>query len=151
MATFIREKDPERFFNILPDDWRVEIEPVWGDHESYATIYSLYDDGQVVAGGIVFRKYAPDIMSNESKSQKWMGRGYLYVGFLWVSPNRRNQNLGSIWLQCLKEKMPERPFWLAIEEPTLEHFYSKNGFVLEETITGANYIEWIMSYTPQAH
>ena len=62
------------------------------------------------------------------KQKNGSNKGYLYVGFIFVIEERRQQNLGSIWLDNLKKMYPNQKFWLTIEDLKLDTFYVKNGF-----------------------
>lgn len=136
---------PQRFFNILPQDWYENIAPYWKDCQHSARIYILESDTEVLGGGIVFTKVSPDTHHNyKAAAQAWFNKGYLYIGFLWFYEKHRNQQLGSKWLQNVFALFPHQKFWLTIDEYRLAAFYIRHGFQLIERIEFNDYPEWIM-------
>jgi GNAT superfamily N-acetyltransferase len=131
------------FFNILPEDWQVNIMPYWNDYISNAKIYVFLEDDKVIAGGIVFSTIPPDLKSHNTELQTWFDKGYLYIGFLWVAEHKRNQKLGSLWIEKIKDLMPKQKFWLVIEEEDLGKFYEKHHFVKAQTLQTPNGQEWL--------
>lgn len=137
------------FFKILPQDWQEEITPAWLDYRNTASIYALMDAKLIVAGGIVFRKAPPNRTIFEiEKGEVYLDKGYYYIGFLFVHPDRRNEALGSGWLSALKNQFPKQGFWLTIEEEALKTFYMKNGFVCVAESTDLDNPEWMFIYEP---
>ena len=141
--------NPEQFFNLLPEDWRILIEPYWESYKDSAKIYVLKENEEVVAGGLVFSKSLPDMSDFERAQQHLFSEGYLYIGFIWVPPHKRNRNLASQWLTLLKNQDPAQKYWLTIEEEWLKHFYEKNGFVLIEESNDADNKEWLFTWRPK--
>lgn len=137
---------PEQFFNILPDDWKVLIEPYWESYKNVAKIYVLIEDGEVVAGGLVFSKSLPDMSDFERSLQYLFSEGYLYLGFIWVPAHKRNRQLASQWLTFLKNQDPNQKYWLTIEEESLKYFYEKNGFKLIKESDNDDDKEWLFTY-----
>lgn len=136
--------DPQRFFEILPDDWQETIVPLWDEYKDATKIMALQqDDGKVVAGGLVFSTVSPDTLVYRQEAERWFAQGFLYFGFLWVREDQRGKGLGSLWLQDLHKHYPEQKFWLAIEELELCDFYIKNGYQLIGKVGGLD--EWIMA------
>lgn len=135
--------NPEQFFNILPEDWKVLIEPYWEDYKDFAKIYILKEADEVVAGGLVFSKSLPDMSDFERSLQHLFKEGYLYIGFIWVPVHKRNLQLASQWLTLLKKQNPAQKYWLTIEEEWLKHFYEKNGFVLIKESSDDDNKEWL--------
>lgn len=134
---------PERFFNILPEDWQVSIVPFWPAYQQNSRIFTLETDTAVLGGGIVFGSVSPDTKIYSKEAQNWFKRGYLYIGFLWIDENFRGKNLGSMWLKALDRHFPDQKFWLAIEEERLAAFYEKNGFRFAKKIETQAGNEWI--------
>ncbi|MGV8947555.1 MAG: hypothetical protein ACOH1N_14095 [Lutibacter sp.] len=141
-------KNPEQFFNILPEDWQVLIVPFWDNYKNTAKIYILKEDNEVVAGGLVFSKSLPDMSDFERSLQYLFSEGYLYIGFIWVPTHKRNQQLASRWLTLLKNKNPKQKYWLTIEEEWLKYFYEKNGFKLIKESKENDDKEWLYTYEP---
>lgn len=137
---------PDRFFDILPEDWQEDIKPIWNQYESSSHIYLWEDEGKIAGGGIVFSKTTPDMMYAREIAEKWFAKGYLYIGFLWVNPEKRGQHLGSLWLKKLYKNFPDQKYWLTIEDFGLEHFYERNGFRIEKELVNENKIEKLMVY-----
>ncbi|MEZ4855918.1 MAG: GNAT family N-acetyltransferase [Gelidibacter sp.] len=144
----VLETNQHRFFEMLPKEWQDAIVPFWDAYKDAATIYGFEEDGNIIAGGIVFSTCPPDLFYYKNEAQQWFDKGYLYIGFLFVSEMKRNHNIGTIWLQQLKAKLPKQKFWLLIEEAHLHHFYKKNGFVLAQTLTTKELTEWLYLYQP---
>ena len=137
-----RAKD---FFEILPEDWVVEIEPLWDDYDNTAKIYCIIDESTVVSGGIVFSTVSPDTKGYKEIAQSWLTRGYLYIAFLYVSENHRGRGLGSFWYRELKKLDPQQKFWLAIEEKNLMDFYVPLGFFEQAKVLNNGTEEWILA------
>ena len=135
------EEDPERFFEIIPQDWQDEIVPFWDDFKTKAKIYILEDNSGVIGGGIVFHKAPPDFEYFEKEAQKWFENGYLYLGFIWIAEAHRNKNLGSFWLDQLKARDFKQHYFLLTEEDHLQHFYAKNGFNEIKFVKNQNHLE----------
>ena len=119
---------PERFFKLLPNDWKDVIVPFWDDYKNSATIYVFEKDSEITAGGIVFTTCPPDLLAYKNELQHWFDSGYSYLGFIFVKEYLRGQHLGSQWLDAIKKQFPNQKFWLLIEDEHLHHFYIKNGF-----------------------
>ena len=134
------------FFDMLPQDWQVEIVPHWAQYKDLASIYVIEEQEQIIGGGIVFATCPPDILYYQKEAQNWFDNDYLYLGFIWISEDKRNNNLGSFWLEELKSAQPKQGYWLLIEEEHLHRFYQKNKFVLSKTIIQNNQMEWLYSY-----
>ena len=100
------KSNPNQFFDILPGDWQDEIVPFWDDYINTASIYVIKEDSHVIAGGILFSTCSPDILYFKKEAQTWFKNGFLYIGFLWVAEDKRNNNLGSFWLDELKRQLP---------------------------------------------
>jgi GNAT superfamily N-acetyltransferase len=126
--TFEACTDCSEFFKILPKDWHEGIEPFWDTYKATTKGYLLIENNQIIAGGLVFYKCPPDMKYAEDEATIWITKGYLYVGFIYVIEERRQQNLGSVWLDNLKKMYPNQKFWLTIEDLKLDTFYTKNGF-----------------------
>ncbi|MDF1517230.1 MAG: hypothetical protein RQ864_09040 [Lutibacter sp.] len=140
-------ENPEQFFNLLPDDWKPYLVPYWEDYKDAAKIYVLKENGEVVAGGLVFSKSLPDMSDFERSLQYLFEEGYLYIGFIWVPLDKRHRQLASQWLTLLKNQDPTQKYWLTIEEEWLKHFYEKNGFVLISKSDDAVNKEWLYVFS----
>lgn len=134
----------ERFFGVLPDDWREGIAPYWHKYEESTNVYVLEKENRIAGGGLVFSTPAPDTLTYKEEAEHWFDQGYLYIGFLWIDEQFRNQRLGSYWLRQLFARDQSQRFWLAIEEEDLAAFYQKNGFYVKKTIHPGSSMEWIM-------
>jgi len=138
-------RTPELFFDILPTDWRTEIEPFWPEYKKTSQIYGLDEEGEIIAGGIVFSSVSPDTKGYGEIAQKWLDQGYLYMGFIYVQEDRRGEGLGTLWINKVKQQDSQQKYWLAIDEYGLSNFYRKLGFsVVEEVRNGAD-PEWILA------
>ncbi|NQV78477.1 MAG: GNAT family N-acetyltransferase [Lutibacter sp.] len=141
-------KSPKQFFDILPADWQAIIVPEWDAYKKKSAIYVLKDENEIVAGGIVFSNNHPEMTDFEQSFQHLSSEGYLYIGYLWVIPQKRNQQLASKWLDKLKEENKNQKYWLTIEEEPLSYFYKKNGFKLLKESTNSASKEWLLTYNP---
>lgn len=139
----------QSFFSILPHDWQEEIMPYWEQYSTSSKIYLLEEKGSVIGGGILFTKVTPDMKANARIAQKYFDQAYAYLGFIWISEEKRGTGLGQLWLKKVFESNPNRGFWLTIEDPHLENFYKKWGFVITEKIENEGTPEWIMIRRPQ--
>jgi GNAT superfamily N-acetyltransferase len=148
MKRFFKESDQNVFFDLLPGDWKNEISPVWDQYSEKASIYLLEDKGEIRTGGIVFEVCPPDMSYNKKEAEKWLGKGYHYIGFVWVVEAFRNQQYGSKWLSELMVEHPKQKYWLTIEEEGLLSFYAKNKFRCVKTLQNGNNREWLLIYEP---
>lgn len=140
-------EEPERFFSILPADWQEGIMPQWSAYAHSAKIFILETPTEILGGGIVFSSPSPDCQpSYLLEAQEWFDKGYLYVGFVWISERHRDKQFGSKWLQQLFKKMPAQNFWLTIEDVKLSSFYQRNGFELIKEVALDFFPEWVMTY-----
>lgn len=143
------ESGAKEFFRIIPSDWQDIIVPIWDIYRENAIIYVLMDQGSIVAGGIVFEQDPPNMTDFELREgEKYRNAGFHYIGFLYVDPNRRNQALGTQWLNALKAKQPNQSYWLTIEEEGLQTFYEKNGFQCISQSKDPTNKEWLFLYLP---
>ncbi|MGE0560742.1 MAG: GNAT family N-acetyltransferase [Flavobacteriales bacterium] len=143
-----KKSNEQTFFKLLPEEWKESIVPFWEYYRDSSVIYALYQENQLIAGGIIFNKCSPDMMYNEIEAKKWFNKGYLYLGFIWVVEEFRDNKIGSKWLQSLKDKFPTQKFWLTIDEENLALFYIKNGFKLITTLKNEHDTEWLLTYEP---
>lgn len=137
--------EPERFFDILPPDWRVEIEPHWIEYSENSRIYGLREHESIIAGGIVFSTVSPDTMGYSDIAQKWLDRGYQYFGFIYVKEHRRNEGLGTLWIRKVKSLNTSQKYWLAIDDIGLSAFYQRFGFNIVQEVQNAGVPEWILA------
>ena len=139
--------NPKRFFDILPQDWQDEIVPFWSAYEDSSSIYIIEEKDQIIGGGIVFSTCPPDIEYYSKEAQQWFDKDYLYLGFIFILENKRDQNLGTFWLDELKTLFPKQKYWLLMEDEDLHRFYQKNAFMLNQTI-GNNHLERVYIFKP---
>lgn len=148
MEYIFKQSNNQDFFQLLPTDWKNSILPFWDNYVDNSSIYLLFDNDKIIAGGIVFHTCSPDMMYNELEAKKWFDNDYLYLGFIWVVEEYRNKKIGSKWLQALMKKFPTQKFWLTIDEQNLAFFYTKNGFKLIKSLKNGNDDEWLLTYKP---
>jgi len=139
----------ERFFELLPDDWKAVVVPFWKDYKKTAAIYVFEKDSEISAGGIVFSECPPDLLTYKKELQHWFDDDYLYLGFILVKETLRGQNLGSQWLDAIKKQLPNQKFWLLIEDDHLHHFYVKNGFKRVQDFQNSDVTEGLYIYNPK--
>ena len=144
---FNLDSNPQDFFDILPLEWKEEIEDSWPFYESFTNLYTILSENTIIAGGLVFAACPKDMEKHQEVAENWFSKGYLYIGFLFVHESFRNYKLGSTWLKELKNRYPDQNYWLTVEEEGLIYFYQKNGFVLETELVSHDSKEWLLSYT----
>jgi ribosomal protein S18 acetylase RimI-like enzyme len=149
MEYIFKQSNNQDFFQLLPTDWKNSILPFWDNYVNNSSIYLLFDNDKIIAGGIVFHSCSPDMMYNELEAKKWFDNDYLYLGFIWVVEEYRNKKIGSKWLQALMKKFPTKKFWLTIDEENLAFFYIKNGFKLIKSLKNGDDTEWLLSFNPE--
>jgi len=145
---FYKINNPIPFFSILPKEWQNLIVPYWSIFKNSAAIYVLKENNNIVAGGIVFSKNHPHKNEFEISNDYLYKLSYFYIGYVWVIPSKRNQQLASKWLLSLKTKHPKQKYWLTIEEYSLATFYKKNGFELLKESSNPFLKEWLLTYIP---
>ncbi|MFH4963960.1 GNAT family N-acetyltransferase [Gaetbulibacter sp. M235] len=138
------------FFKILPFDWQESILPHWETIKETTKGYLLVENQEIIAGGLVFYKCPPDMLYAVDEANKWIKKGYLYLGFIYVIEERRHQNLGSVWLSNLKQMFPNQKYWLTIEDLKLDTFYKKNEFKKIKTLFNVDQEEWLYVYEPKS-
>ncbi len=142
---------PERFFSILPEDWQDSIVPYWMQYQHTARVYTIESGNEVLCGGIIFTTNPPETPYVADAIDLFQ-KGYLYIGFLWVSEKHRGRKLGHEWIAQIRNLYPEQNFWLAIDEYWLRTFYERVGFRVIKEVEVENGMEWIMAdgqvYTP---
>jgi diamine N-acetyltransferase len=137
------------FFKILPLDWLESILPHWETINETTKGYLLVENQKIISGGLVFSKCPPDMLYAIDEANHWIKNGYLYLGFIYVIEERRHQNLGSIWLNSLKQMHPNQKYWLTIEDLKLDTFYKKNDFKKVKTLFNDNQEEWLYVFEPK--
>lgn len=142
------EKNTEQFFNILPQDWQDIIVPQWATFKNSASIYVFKENEAIIAGGIVFKNGHPNCTDFENKYNYLYAEHY-YIGFLWVIPEKRNQQLASKWLSKVHALNTCQKFWLTIEDASLQNFYQKNGYKLLAENNELQCQEFILTYIPE--
>lgn len=140
-----RTEEPLPYFEVLPADWREEIEPHWNTLKEYTRIFTLEAEGKAYGGGLIFKRVSPDTEAYREEAQHWFDKGHWYIGFLFIPEQFRNLKLGSLWLARIFGHFPKQKFWLTVDEETLVKFYEKNGFKLEKTIELQGVKEWLLS------
>ncbi|MBI9040010.1 hypothetical protein [Lutibacter sp.] len=143
--------NPNQFFDILPNDWKISIVPNWIFYKKTATIYVIKENNEIICGGIVFTEKLKEMTPFEISHAYLFADGFNYLGYIWVAEHKRNLQLATTWLSYLKALNPNQKYWLTIEEEQLNYFYKKNGFKLfsESHNDFDNTIkEWIFTYTP---
>lgn len=138
---------PERFFKILPDDWQESIIPYWLQYQDTARVYTIEYGGEVLCGGIIFSTNPPET-PYASEAIELFQRGYLYIGFLWVSEKHRGRKLGLEWIEKIRNQYPLQNFWLAIDEYWLKTFYERIGFHVVKEVPVESGSEWILKDGP---
>lgn len=136
--------DPERFFRLLPADWREGIVPYWESYGSHALIYGLEVNGELAGGGIVFHEATDETIAYGHIADQYYQQHFCYIGYLWIHPEYRGLGLGSSWLSNVHNILSNRSFWLTVDDPALQVFYERNGYKTTGTFATAYGTDWIM-------
>jgi len=134
---------PKQFFEILPDDWKLELESNWEEFRPAVKIYGIKQGEELIGGGLVFSAHTSETDNYPPIAEYYFDNGYLYIGYLWVAEKFRGRSLGDFWLKSIYEMFPKNPFWLSIEDAGLAKFYLKNGFILEREVIFSGGKDWI--------
>lgn len=136
--------EPERFFRLLPPDWQDGIVPYWESYESRALIFGLEIKGKVAGGGIVFHELTDETIVYGAIAEAYYQQHFCYIGYLWINPEYRGLGLGSRWLSDVHNLLPNRSFWLTVDDPLLQAFYERNGYKTVQVFATANGTDWIL-------
>lgn len=146
---FLKWEGPmDKFVAAMPEDWQPDFEQYLKSSRDHMELFAITDDDQIVAGGIVFEGLPSEMKIFEVEVDSFIEKGYRYIGFLFVVPEHRKQNLGSTWLYCVKAMQGTNGFWLTVEEPGLREFYEKNGFRWMGTLKKGRLSEELMVFDP---
>jgi diamine N-acetyltransferase len=137
--------NPDLFFNILPDDWRESIQPVWKNYISTSEIMVVILNKEIIAGGIIFSSVSPDILNNKNIAEQWLNRGYKYLAYLFVNTKYQKLGIGTFWLKEVFKKFPSQKFFLTIEDFILIDFYQSNNFKLISEIETQEGKNWLLA------
>lgn len=127
-------KETALFFDLLPKEWQESIDSSIHYFKDNATLYLLEENNTLLAGGIVFSKHLPEMDAYREEANYWFSNDYLYIGYVWVPFEKRNNNYGSLWFTYLFKKDPTQHYWLTTEETSLRYFYEKMGFTFLKTL-----------------
>lgn len=122
------------FFDLLPSEWQESINPFWEQVKETAIVYTLEDENDILAGGIVFSQMTPEMEAYKDEANYWFSQKYAYIGYVWVPLEKRNNNYGSLWLKHLLSLDEQQQFWLTTEDQKLRYFYEKTGFSYVKTL-----------------
>lgn len=122
------------FFDLLPSDWQESINPFWEQVKEAAIVYTLEDQNEILAGGIVFSQMTPEMEAYNDEAKYWFSKKYAYIGYVWVPLEKRNKNYGSLWLKHLLSLNDQQHYWLTTEDQKLRYFYEKTGFNYVKTL-----------------
>ncbi|WP_323758269.1 GNAT family N-acetyltransferase [Roseivirga sp.] len=134
---------PELFLELLPNDWKLELESNWKEFAPAVKVYGIKLNQELIGGGLVFSDQTSETDNYPPVAEYYFDNGFLYIGYLWVAEIFRGQNLGDFWLNSIFEMYPKNPFWLSIEDAGLAKFYLKNGFTLEREVMYSGGKDWI--------
>ena len=137
----------QEFFQILPLDWQEALHMVWDKAKATSEIYVIKEEDEIIAGGILFKQYTQDMALLKKTAKQLLASNCYYIGYLWVNETHRGKDLGTFWLNSIKNAYPKNNFWLTIEEENLQKFYIKNGFELTQKVENVDGEEWLMVYS----
>ncbi len=142
---------PDRFLAAMPEDWQADFLLYLETCTERMELYAISDDDQIMAGGAVLKGLPPDMELFEKETRRFVEKGYLYIGFLFVDAAHRGQNIGSSWLKHLFKALEGQGFWLTVEDPGLIKFYEKNGFRWIGTLKQGSICEDLLVLEPNDH
>lgn len=119
----------ESFLQLLPADWREELEIFESHHPQAVSYYGITYNGKIVGGGCVFMKSYPQKKGCSRAVDSEMKQGTPYIGFLWMDESVRGKGFGSLFLDSLRTYYPAGDLWLICAEE-LVSYYKKRGFVV---------------------
>ncbi|THD69807.1 GNAT family N-acetyltransferase [Robertkochia marina] len=119
-------------FSLYPDDWKEVLLPVWSNYAENSEVYVLLKEDDITTLGILFHNGAPEMEAFAETATLLFMERKPYIGFIYTLPNFRGRGFASLWLKELKNALPEKTFWLTVEDPKLITFYESNGFSLQD-------------------
>lgn len=122
------------FFDILPNDWQAAIQSFHDQIGESIKVVAIDFEDRVVGGGLLFSAQTSETDSYPKIAEYYFGRGYFYIGYLWVEEPFRGKQLGALWLHSVAEMFPENAFWLSIDDFGLAKFYERNGFTFASEV-----------------
>tara|TARA_R110000868_G_scaffold176007_1_gene413303 strand:- start:266 stop:712 length:447 start_codon:yes stop_codon:yes gene_type:complete len=137
--------NPNDFMQILPLDWQEALQMVWDDAKATSEIYVIKEDGNIIAGGILFKQYTLEMALFKQEAEALLAKHSYYIGYLWVNETHRGRDLGTLWLDSVKSSYPNTKFWLTIEEENLKNFYLKNDFHVAKEVENGGIKEWLLA------
>ncbi|WP_318342902.1 GNAT family N-acetyltransferase [Flagellimonas baculiformis] len=135
----------------MPEEWRLDFFLYMESSMDRMELYAIMEQGHILGGGMLFKGLPPEMGIFEKEVEPFVENGHLYIGFLFVVPAYRGQNLGSTWLECIKTLHGDKGFWLTVEEPGLIAFYEKNGFKWTATLIQGQICEELLIWEPPNH
>ncbi|MDC6405733.1 MULTISPECIES: GNAT family N-acetyltransferase [Maribacter] len=149
---FLKWQGPlDQFLAAMPEEWHWDFFIYMDNAKDCIELFAITVDDQIVSGGMVFKGLPPEMKIFEREVEHYPENGYLYIGFLFVVPEYRGQDIGSTWLECIRALYGEKGFWLTVEEPGLVGFYEKNGFKWTSTLKRGPIIEELLILEPLKH
>ncbi len=126
--------NPTLFFEILPEDWQESIIPHWSILKDSTQVFVLEEHQEICAGGIIFSSVFHEMDGYKEEAKHWFSKDYLYLGYIWVPLEKRNNNYGSTWMNNLLHLDRQQKYWLTTEDKSLKYFYKKIGFSYIKTL-----------------
>lgn len=146
---FLKWQGPlDQFLAAMPEEWHWDFLIYMDNVGDSMEIFAITVHEEIVGGGMVFKGLPPEMKIFEKEVEHFTEGGYLYIGYLFVVPERRGQDIGSTWLECIKALYGHKGFWLTVEEPGLVAFYEKNGFRWIGTLKQGRIIEELLILDP---
>lgn len=141
----------DEFLTGMPEEWRLDFCMYLENSVDRMELFTITEQGHILGGGMLFKGLPPEMKIFEKEVEPFVERGYLYIGFLFVVPEYRGQNIGSTWLGCIKTLYGDKGFWLTVEEPGLVSFYEKSGFKWTDTLIQGQICEELLIWEPSNH
>jgi len=146
---FLKWEGPlDSFMKAMPEDWPPYFQHCFEESQNNIELFVLTEKDRIVAGGMVFEGLPNEMQVFADDLRAYILKGYLYIGYLFVDKAYRGQQLGSLWLTCIKGLYGSKGFWLTVEDPALREFYVKNDFKWEKILVHDGNSEELLIMNP---
>ena len=115
------------FFSLVREEWNEDFGEI--EYAFSPQIFLGISGNSVIAGIAVFQKYAPETGIFFDLAESFFAEKKPYLAYFVVAKECRGCGVGSIFFQKFLANLAEQSPWLIIENPELESFYTRFGFV----------------------
>jgi len=115
------------FFSLVREEWDEDFAEI--ERAFSPQIFLGISGKSVIAGIAVFRKSAPEVAKFTDRAECFFAEEKPYLAYFVVAKESRGRGVGSSFFQDFLAKFAEQSPWLIVENPALEAFYARFGFV----------------------